>query len=139
MINIKEQHVIQFLKERRQLLKKELEKIDNALKVIESSNKILWGGSQTKEIAEELQSNTEKLRAINEITINSKIDEKISYALTKLKSGYKDDILRVLQEEQPELDINKLSNSVGVRLSQLFKNGLIEGERHGRKFQYTLK
>ena len=139
MQNINEKQVIEFLKERQQLLKDELKKIENTINVIESSNVILSGSTPSRKAPKEVTASTRKLEPIHEFKPHGRFDERIGYALTKLKSGYKEDILEVLLEEQPDTDILKLQNALGVRLSYLLKNGLIEGEKHGRKFKYTLK
>lgn len=139
MQNINEQQVIEFLRARQQLLKDELRKIENTINVIESSNVVLSGIAPTKRVAKDGQPATKKLEPTKEFKPHGRFDERISYALTKVKAGYKEDILEVLLEEQPEEDIVKLQNALGVRLSYLLKNGLIAGEKHGRKFFYSLK
>lgn len=139
MENINEKQVIEFLKERQQLLKDELKKIENTINVIESSNLILSGSSSVKRVSRDVQPSTKKLEPIKVFKPNGRFDERISYVLTKLKSGYKEDILDMLLEMQPDEDIVKLQNALGVRLSYLLKNDLIEGEKHGRKFKYSLK
>lgn len=139
MENINEKHVIGFLKERQRILKEELAKIENAISVIESSNLVLSGTVPTKTATRETAPSTKKLEPINEFKPHGRFDERISYVLTKLKSAYKEDLLDMLLELQPEEDVVKLTNALGVRLSYLLKNNLIVGEKHGRKFKYSLK
>ncbi|MFB5946617.1 soluble adenylyl cyclase-like protein [Albibacterium profundi] len=139
MQNINEKQVIEFLRERQQLLKEELKKVENTISVIESSNIVLSGTTTAKKITRDVQPSTRKLEAVQEFKPHGRFDERISYALTKLKSAYKEDILEVLLEEQPDQDVVKLQNALGVRLSYLLKNNLIDAEKHGRKFYYTMK
>lgn len=139
MQNINEKQVIEFLRERQQLLKEELKKVENTINVIESSNVVLAGTTPARKIARDVPPSTRKLEAVNVFKPHGRFDERISYALTKLKSAYKEDILEVLLKEQPEQDVVKLQNALGVRLSYLLKNSLIDAEKHGRKFYYTMK
>ncbi|HWV74126.1 MAG TPA: hypothetical protein VN040_20550 [Pseudosphingobacterium sp.] len=70
---------------------------------------------------------------------HSKLDHKISYALYTLGSGFKEDILEVLQQEQPDADPHKFEQAVSVRLSYLLKNGVIDATKIGRRYEYMLK
>jgi len=70
---------------------------------------------------------------------HNKLDHKISYALYTLGSGFKEDILEVLQQEQPEADPHKFEQAISVRLSYLLKNGFIDATKIGRRYEYALK
>lgn len=142
--NINEKDIIQFLNQREQLLLDELKKIRATISVIESSGLVLNSNSDSKSsssINKPLK--VEKpvrsaLKPVNEFVEKGKLDDKISFALAKLKKAYKEDILTVLIENQPAIDVVKLQNAVGVRLSYLLKNKMIAGAKHGRKFNYSL-
>jgi len=69
----------------------------------------------------------------------SKLDHKISYALYNIGNGFKEDILEVLQQEQPDADPHKLEQAVAVRLSYLLKNGLIDAIKIRGRYEYALK
>lgn len=140
--NINEQQIIEFLKQREQLLKEELRKVRATINVLDSSS-IALGNSMAFEGGLKKSGTTrtvvrKPLTPVNEYSPNARLDEKIAYALTQVKQGYKEDIIEVMLKEEPDLDLIKLQNAVGVRLSYLIKNELIEGEKHGRKFYYNL-
>lgn len=140
--NINEQQIIEFLRQREQLLKEELRKIRATISVLDSSSSAL-GSILAAEAAAKKSSSIrtvvrKPLTPVHEYSAAARLDDKISYALTKLKQGYKEDIIAVMVENEPDLDMIKLQNAVGVRLSYLIKNDLIEGEKHGRKFYYNL-
>jgi|GEM_PF-941439 len=144
---INEKQIIDFLKQREQLLREELKKIEATINVIESSNRVLSSQAVSADIpnpadddieTEKRKPGTKKLTSVNTFRNNGKLDEKISYVLTKFKSAFKEDILEELLERQPDEDMLKLQNALGVRLSYLLKNNLIDAEKHGRKFKYKL-
>lgn len=68
----------------------------------------------------------------------SKLDRKIAYALTRLGTGDRDAILNEIHQAQPERDKYKLENALAVRLNYLLKNGFLQAEKIGRKYQYQL-
>jgi len=141
--NVNEDQIIEFLKQREQLLQEELEKIRATINVIDSSsiilNKQLVSNIPSAEKSSESKKSISKeLKSINDFPEKGKLDDKISFALTKLKKGYKEDIINVLIENQPTIDVVKLQNAVGVRLSYLLKNNMLAAEKYGRKFKYSL-
>lgn len=142
--NINEEHIIQFLKQREQLLLEELKKVRATISVIQSSGLALNSNPYPKQPSAMIKPSKadlqirKALKPINEFLERGKLDDKISFALTKLKKAYKEEILDVLIENQPTIDVVKLQNAVGVRLSYLLKNNMIAGEKHGRKFNYSL-
>lgn len=141
--NVNEDQIIEFLKQREQLLQEELEKIRATINVIDSSsiilNKQLVSNVSTTENSSGSKKSVSKiLKPINDFPEKGKLDDKISFALTKVKKAYKEDILKVLIENQPTLDVVKLQNAVGVRLSYLLKNDMLSAKKYGRKFKYSL-
>lgn len=81
----------------------------------------------------------EVLRPVEVFNPESKLDHKISYALYNIGNGFKEDILEVLQQEQPEADPHKLEQALAVRLSYLLKNGLIDATKIRGRYEYALK
>lgn len=79
------------------------------------------------------------LKPVEVFDPESKLDHKISYALYNIGNGFKEDILEVLQQEQPETDPHKIEQAVAVRLSYLLKNGLIDATKIRGRYEYTLK
>lgn len=79
------------------------------------------------------------LKPVEVFDPESKLDHKISYALYNIGNGFKEDILEVLQQEQPKADPHKLEQAVAVRLSYLLKNGLIDATKIRGRYEYTLK
>jgi len=79
------------------------------------------------------------LKPIEVFDPESKLDHKISYALYNIGNGFKEDILEVLQQEQPEADPHKLEQAIAVSLSYLLKNGLIDATKIRGRYEYTLK
>ncbi|QNL50623.1 soluble adenylyl cyclase-like protein [Olivibacter sp. SDN3] len=144
MEQVTQQQVIAFLKQRQRQLSEELRSIEMTI------NSILGGqsvsspsyGSGTFGREEDFPRRKKVIKALvpqEEFNPNSKLDQKISYALTQIGSGYKDDILAVLNKAQPEADPYKVEKAVAVRLSYLLKNEFIDGVKHGRSYKYSLK
>lgn len=140
---INEKQVIEFLRQRESMLEQELLKIRTTISVIDSSSLVLENIVSAGKVLPTEQPTgksviRKRLKPVGEFLVSGKLDEKISYAITKMKTAYKEDIIEVLIENQPSADIVKLQNAVGVRLSYLLKNDMIVGEKHGRKFSYSL-
>ena len=79
------------------------------------------------------------LKPVEIFDSKSKLDQKISYALNNLGNGFKEDILEVLQQKQPDTDSHKLSQAIAVRLSYLLKNKLIDARKIKGRYEYALK
>lgn len=144
--SITEKQVVEFLKLRQQQLREELKSIEvtiNAIAQTKSVNlvndKIKTELSDTEEVSRKRKGTAKALPPQDDFNVNSKLDQKISYALTKIGSGYKDDILEVLNKAQPEADPYKVEKAVAVRLSYLLKNDFIQATKHGRSYKYSLK
>lgn len=138
-----EKQVIEYLKELRDSLLQEIKSIDKTIEGItatnSSVNKSSYFGKAVDEqfIAEKMM---KKILTPNDrFDPLSKLDQKISYALTNVGQGFKEDILDVLYQKQPDIDPHKLEKVLAVRLSYLLKNGFIDGRKIGRRFEYTLK
>jgi len=139
--NITEKQVVEFLKQRQQQLKEELRSIEVTINTLTQSKPATLSGNVKFEEDEDTKKKKSGKALVpqQEFNANSKLDQKISYALTKIGSGYKDDILAVLNEAQPELDPYKLEKAVAVRLSYLLKNDFIQATKNGRSYKYSLK
>lgn len=143
--SITEKQVVEFLKQRQQQLKEELKSIEITINAITQSKSINLTNDKIKSEVDEIEEPRRRKGTHKALTpqenfnINSKLDQKISYALTKIGSGYKDDILEVLNKAQPEIDPYKVEKAVAVRLSYLLKNDFIQATKHGRSYKYSLK
>jgi len=138
-----EKQVIEYLKELRNSLLQEIKSIDKTIEGITANNggasRLSYLGKATddKYTAEKVLKKT--LTPNDRFDPLSKLDQKISFALTNVGQGFKEDILDVLHQKQPDLDPHKLEKVLAVRLSYLLKNGFIDGRKIGRRFEYTLK
>lgn len=137
---VQEKQVIEYLKEMRESLLQEIKSIDKTIEGItgNKSNGFTSFISSGGGYALDSKASKKILKPVEKFDPHSKLDHKISYALTNVGQGFKEDILDVLQQAQPELDPYKLEKVVAVRLSYLLKNGFIEGRKIGRRFEYTL-
>ncbi|GAA4795794.1 hypothetical protein GCM10023231_25270 [Olivibacter ginsenosidimutans] len=139
---IKEQQVIEYLKGMRNSLLEEIKSIDKTIEGIKanrgSSDATLSNLSYGLTAEDEKRFAKKKLASVEKFHPQSKLDQKISYALTNVGQGFKEDILDVLHREQPDLDIHKLEKVLAVRLSYLLKSGLIAGKKIGRRYEYSL-
>lgn len=144
-MNITEKQVVEFLKQRQQQLKEELKSIEITINAITQSKTPSLISDKVKSDSDHedeprRRKGTHRALVPQEtFNINSKLDQKISYALTQLGSGYKDDILEVLNKAQPQVDPYKVEKAVAVRLSYLLKNEFIDATKHGRSYKYSLK
>jgi len=138
-----EKQVVEFLKQRQQQLKEELKSIDITIHAIAQKRYIPLNDRMEDE-EDDLEDPRRKkkihkpLEVQPNFNINSKLDYKISYALTKLGSGYREDILDVIHKAQPEIDPYKVEKAVAVRLSYLLKNEFIKAKKYGRSYKYSL-
>lgn len=139
---VNERQVIDYLKKKRFSLITEIKSID---KIIDS---IIGANDFSNKTLQNLQNGLtdrdlerfakKKLIPVEKFHPQSKLDQKISYALTNVGQGFKEDILDVLHQKQPDLDVYKLEKVLAVRLSYLLKNGLIQGKKIGRRYEYAL-
>lgn len=81
---------------------------------------------------------TKVLQPTTILSPKSKLDDKIAYALTKLESGFREDILEEIMALYPEKGSWKVSAAIAVRLSYLLKSGCIKGRLIGRRYEYSL-
>ncbi len=137
--SVTERQVTIFLVNKQQMLKEELKKVELALEALNISF----------EASETVNSNDEKnrslsfivrdaLRVMPEFDPNSKLDNKIAFALSQKKDLTKDDILEIIAKHQPTLDKNKFERTLAVRLSYLLKHKMISGEKRVRSYIYNL-
>jgi len=140
--NLTERQVVDFLKQRQQQLKEEIKSIDITINAIMQKRYASLNLTDDEDDHEEdprRKKNIPKpLAPQPTFNINSKLDYKISYALTQLGAGYRDDILEVIHKAQPEIDPYKVEKAVAVRLSYLLKNEFIQAKKHGRSYKYSL-
>jgi len=139
---VNERQVIDYLKKMRISLIEEIKSIDKIIDGMIGNNGFssktlqnLQNGLTEEDLA---RFTKKKLIPVEKFHPQSKLDQKISYALTNVGQGFKEDILDVLHRQQPDLDAHKLEKVLAVRLSYLLKNGLIEGKKIGRRYEYAL-
>lgn len=144
MEQVTQQQVVAFLKQRQQQLSEELRSIEMTINSILGGKSLSSSSYGTETFGAEvgIPKKGKVIKALvpqEEFSPSSKLDQKISYALTQIGSGYKDDILAVLNNAQPEADPYKVEKAVAVRLSYLLKNEFIDGVKYGRSYKYSLK
>lgn len=141
--NITEKQVVEFLRQRQQQLKDELRSIEITINTITQSKSASLTsqpvGEQTEEAPKRKKDGKKVLIPQEKFNPNSKLDQKISYALTQIGAGFKDEILDVLNKAQPEVDPYKVEKAVAVRLSYLLKNDFIQATKYGRSYKYSLR
>jgi len=138
---IGEQQVIHYLKQMRVALLKEIKSIDQTIKGITDTHlNQRWPLVDQQPIYRDTRTHVskKKLSPTEKFDPTAKLDCKISFALTNVGQGFKEDILDILQKAQPNLDAYKLKKVLAVRLSYLLKNGLIDGRKIGRRYEYAL-
>jgi len=140
--SIIERQVIEFLRQRQRQLKEELKSIEITIQTIGQTKS---ADLSNDDLGDHIDTPFEKrgtnnaLKPEENFNISSKLDQKISYALTKIGSGYREDILEVINKAQPEMDPYKVEKAVAVRLSYLLKNDFIQAVKHGRSYKYSLR
>jgi len=138
---ISEQQVIHYLKQMRSTLLKEIKSIDQIIEgMTDMHHRNRWSFPNQQQIDQATQAHIskKKLSPTEKFDPAAKLDCKISFALTNVGQGFKEDILDILQKAQPNLDAYKLKKVLAVRLSYLLKNGLIDGRKIGRRYEYAL-
>ncbi|MXV15177.1 hypothetical protein [Hufsiella ginkgonis] len=158
MTKVTEQDVIMFLEEKVASIQVELSKAQSALDAFRGTalsapgsakmavNSSLKNQAAAIELAALKQKRGRKPRASVKAAVeapteyNSKLkfDKKIAYALAKAGPSFKEDVFKVLNDLEPEVDPKKLDKDVTVKLSSMFKKGLVKAEREGRKYRYSL-
>ncbi len=129
MTELSEQEIIKFLKEKRNSLLREIEKIDTALKALEGVDFINIPSSIIK---------PDESYIPDQYSDKLKLDKKILFALKSIGKGDKSEIINKIQQLEPKSDINKLENSISVRLSYLKNNNIIKSDKNGRSLSYFL-
>ena len=136
-----ERQVVEFLRQRQRQLKEELKSIEITIQAImqtKSTDLVLDDLDNLVDNPTPKKGINNALKPEEHFNVNDKLDQKISYALTKIGSGYREDILDVLHREQPEKDPHKVEKAVAVRLSYLLKNDFIQAVKNGRSYKYSL-
>ena len=136
--------VIHYLQKKRSSLYEQLRSINKVIDSISNQNSTdqeistPYSYDTHSEIIAELHSRKQRLLAVNYFSSTAKLDQKISFALTQLGQGFREDILEVILQQQNELDPYKLEKLVAVRLCYLLKQGFIQGHKIGRRYEYSL-
>lgn len=158
---INEQQAIQFLKDRIELLLKEVNKYQAALDALTNEETAIDKASVGKKVqkkakpAKEIRiaknskqgkmapgratsSRHQPLAAQDQFNPTGSWDERIAYTLGKINSGHLEDIVSFISEKQPEIDPIKLRNAVKFRLSLLLSNKKIMAKKNGKTYEYSL-
>lgn len=129
MTELSEQEIIKFLKEKRNSLINEIEKIDTALKALEGVDFVNFPSNIIK---------SDESFIPDQYSDKLKLDKKILFALKEIEKGDKSEIIQKIQQLEPKSDISKLGNSISVRLSYLKNNNIIKADKNGRSLSYFL-
>lgn len=136
MSSISEIEVIEFLKQRKSLLIKEIENIDNMIFSLSGNteiNEVIY-----KQRPDSAQPTRSRIPVPESYNSNLKIDEKIVFAISKLNSADRNEIIDWLLEAEPNAEEQKLRQNITTRLSVLRKNKQIGSQKVGPRFKYQL-
>lgn len=142
-----DKEVLRFFNNKKQELQKELEKIELAISALGGSSTSAAPTVAKEKVAAEKQAPKEKSKAPkpkkrlekrDTYSSTDKLDDKIAYALTKVGKGNKQQILDVIKENEPDVDVKKLDRTLSVRFSYLIKHDMIKGQKSGRSYTYKL-
>jgi hypothetical protein len=121
--DVSEKDVLELLESRVITLKSELKRAEEALTALQGKP---------------ASGNAKRSEPPPVYDIHYKWDKKILYVLSKTGPAYKEDIVKEVSKLESKPDSDKLINLIGVKLSTLLKQGVINARREGRKFKYQL-
>lgn len=159
MAKITEQDIITFLESKIEGLQKELRKSQAAIDAIKGSdgldqvklkkkeNKIIKA-AKSQSVKEKKNQKTIRKGAIankakpasvvrqqNQI---KKLQDKINQALSQ-GPAYREAIVSTIHSGEPETDLKKLDKAVANKLSSMLKSKMVQGEKEGVKYKYSLQ
>ncbi|MDX3916086.1 MULTISPECIES: soluble adenylyl cyclase-like protein [Olivibacter] len=140
-----DEQTIAFLKEFAESIRAEIDAIQCTIDIVQKRKQIsVFHEPKMMDAAtEEAVSSPAKWRRgvlvpVEKFDPFGKLDRKIAYALTRLGTGDRDAILNEIHQAQPDRDKYKLENALAVRMNYLLKNGFVDAQKIGRKYQYQL-
>lgn len=145
--DLTDKEVLRFFNNKKQELQKELEKIELAISALGGLSTSAAPTVAREKVAAEKPAPKEKgktpkpkkrLEKRDTYSSTDKLDDKIAYALTQVGKGNKQQILDVIKENEPEIDVRKLDRTLSVRFSYLIKHDMIKGQKSGRSYTYRL-
>lgn len=146
--DLTEKEVLRFFNNKKQELQKELEKVEVAISALGGSNiaatppavkeKVAAKKTTAKKEVARTPKAKKRLEKRDSYNATDKLDDKIAYALTQVGKGNKQQILDVIKENEPDVDVKKLDRTLSVRFSYLIKHDMIKGQKTGRSYTYRL-
>lgn len=146
--DLTEKEVLRFFNNKKQELQKELEKVEMAISALGGSNiaatppavkeKVAAKKTAAKREVARTPKAKKRLEKRDNYNATDKLDDKIAYALTQVGKGNKQQILDVIKENEPDVDVKKLDRTLSVRFSYLIKHDMIKGQKTGRSYTYRL-
>jgi len=146
--DLTEKEVLRFFNKKKQELQKELEKVEMAISAIGGYNitatppaakeKVAAKKPAAKKEVARTPKAKKRLEKRDNYKATDKLDDKIAYALTQVGKGNKQQILDVIKENEPAVDVEKLDRTLSVRFSYLIKHDMIKGQKTGRSYTYKL-
>lgn len=134
---ITELEVVNFLTKRKDSLLKEINSIDDIISSITQRDTISTKKKHV-DFGRAKDTHTKKIEVPDTYKPDLKIDEKILYAVKKLKNPDREEIIAFLLKEDPLLDQNKTSRNIITRLSILRKENYLSAKKDGRRYRYAL-
>jgi hypothetical protein len=154
MAKITEEDIVEFLEDKIEQLQKELRKTQAVLETLKGSHEIdeVKLKKKEKKIIKSTIAQAEKADKKDKATRKSSakstaktkkttpvqvsLEDKINTALAQ-GPGFREDIVKLLLENEPEADPKKVNKAVANKLSVLLKDKKIVGEKEGVKYKYS--
>lgn len=134
---ITELEVVNFLTKRKDSLLKEINSINDIISSITQKDSVSTKKKQDN-FNHIKDSRKKRIDIPDAYSPELKIDEKILYAVKKLKKPNREEIIAYLLKEDPLLDQNKTSRNIITRLSILRKENYLTAKKDGRRYRYTI-
>jgi hypothetical protein len=149
MAKVTEQDIIDHLREKIRYHKQECERIENLLEVFTTD----MNGPFKKNVPKANPATTERkiksdpasvTMSVKKLTIpesyskDLKLPAKIAFALNKLGDAFNEDIAILFSRHEKDLDVKKTSQLISGVLSMLKKKGVLNAEKIGKKYKYSL-
>lgn len=84
-------------------------------------------------------SNSDDSQIPNEFDRNWKQEQKVFWALNKVKEGFALEVGEELHNQQPEITLERATSMATLFLSKLKKDGKITYTKYGKRYKYSIK